>query len=107
MCATPIIFSNFEKDVEKNMFNVIFLFSYYSKVCFELMQLFDEDKSCINCFLHQEYTFGGRDWTTGETWHVPPSESIRYSENIKIAKLKAGKLPIPAEFTIDLSVPDI
>ena len=44
----------------------------------------------------------------GETGHlgkpgVSLSESIRYNEKLKIAKLKAEKLPIPAEF---LAVPD-
>ena len=39
----------------------------------------------------------------GETGHlgkpgVPFSESIRYSEKLEIAKLKAEKLPIDAEF---------
>ena len=83
--------------------------SYYSKLYHELMELHDQDKSCIDCFLHQEYTFGGKDWTTGETWRVSLSESIRYSENIKIPNLKEQKLPIPAEFnhTIDLSSPKI
>ena len=46
----------------------------------------------------------------GETGHLGKpgvslslSESIRYNEKLKIAKLKAEKLPIPAEF---LAVPD-
>ena len=44
----------------------------------------------------------------GETRHlgnprVSLSESKRYSEKLKIAKLKAEKLPIPAEF---LPLPD-
>ena len=70
------------------------------------MQLYDEDKSCFDCFLHQEYTFGGRDWTAEKTWSVSLSESIHHSEGIKFAKLKTDKLPVPFEFsscTVDLS----
>ena len=106
MCARPLIFSNFEKDIDRNMFGVVFLESCYSKFCHEPMELYDKDKSSIDCFLHQEYTFGGRDWTSGETWCVLLSESIRYSESLKISKLKEQKLPIPAKFThtIDLSL---
>lgn len=107
ICAIPIIFSNFEKDIDRKMFHVNFLSSCYFKLCCELMQWFDEGKSCIDCFLHHKYTFGGRNWNTEQTWGVPLLESIWYSKSIKIAKLKADKLPVPAEFTIDLSVPDI
>ena len=71
MCAIPMIFWDFEKDIDKNMFDLSFLDSYYSKLCFEIMLLYDEEKSCIDFFLHLEYIFGGRDWTTGETWCVP------------------------------------
>ena len=42
----------------------------------------------------------GRDWTSGETWGVSLSlsESIRYNKKLKFSKLKADKLPIPADF---------
>ena len=36
MCAILIGFLNFEKDVEKNMFDASFLFNYYTKLCHEL-----------------------------------------------------------------------
>ena len=71
MCVIPMIFWDFEKDIDQNIIDLSFLDSYYSKLCFEIMVLYDEEKSCIDFFLHQEYIFGGRDWTTGETWCVP------------------------------------
>lgn len=73
ICAIPVIFSNFKKDIERNMFDVDFLNSCYGKFSHELMELFDENKSCIDCLLHHEYTFSGGNWNTGETWSVPVS----------------------------------
>ena len=107
-CALfQLFFQILKRILKKNMVDVNFSFSYYSKFWFELLKLFDEYKICIDCFLYQEYTFAGRDLTTGETWRVPLSESIRYSKKPKIAKLKADKLPVPAEFAINFSIPDI
>ena len=81
------------------MFNLGFLKFYHSRLCHELRQLFDEDQSAIECFFHQEYQFRG-----GETGHLGKpgvplslSESIRYNKKLKFAKLKADKLPIPAD----------
>ena len=101
MCARPLIFSNFEKDIDRNMFGVVFLESCYSKLCHEPMELYDKDKSSIDCFLHQEYTFGGRDWTSGETWCVLLSESIRYSESLKFQSSKSKSYP----FLLNLPTP--
>ena len=47
-------FCYFEKGIDKNMFDLSFLDSYHSKLCCELMQPYDEKKSCIDCFLHQD-----------------------------------------------------
>ena len=97
MCSIPVIFNNFEKDVERKLFDVNFLFSYYTKLCHELLELFDQKKDCIECF-QLEYKFGGRDWYSGEYWSVTLSENIRYNEWLQVARLKRQKLPIPAEF---------
>ena len=35
MCSIPTIFNDFEKDVERNLFDVNFLFNYYIKLCRE------------------------------------------------------------------------
>ena len=61
LCVIPTTFFEFLKDIEKNMFNLDFLHSYYPKLCFQLNQLFDEDKTAAECFLHSEYEFRGRD----------------------------------------------
>ena len=50
MCSIPIILSDFEKDVERNLFDVNFLFNYYTKLWHELLELFDQKKDCIECF---------------------------------------------------------
>lgn len=39
MYSIPVIFCDFEKDIDAYMFDVNFLDSHYSKFCFELMQL--------------------------------------------------------------------
>ena len=59
ICPIPIIFSNFEKDVEKDMF-------YHITFCFGIT---------FKCF-QEEYEFSGCDWNTGEYWSVFLSESI-------------------------------
>ena len=43
MCAIPIIFTGFKKDIEKNIFDYNFLFN-------ELLQLPDHNKDYIECF---------------------------------------------------------
>ena len=60
MYSRPIIFNDFEKDVERNLLDVNFLFNYYTKLCHELLELFNQKKDCIECF-QGEYEFIGRD----------------------------------------------
>ena len=97
MCSIPIIFNDFKKDVERNLFDVNFLFNYYIKLCHERLELFNHKKDCIECF-QGEYKFGGRDWYICEYWSVTLSESIQYNEQSQVAHLRREKLPIPAEF---------
>ena len=52
LCTIPTILFDFEQDID-------FLKFYYSRLCHELRQLFDEDQSAIECFFHQEYQFRG------------------------------------------------
>ena len=101
--------NNFEKDIEKNIFDYSFLFWHYTNPCSELLQLYDKKKDCVECF-QGEYKFSGRDWHTGKYWSIPLSESIRYNKRIQVDWLKSKKLTIPPEFleeTIDLRCPDI
>ena len=97
ICSIPIIFNDFEKDVERNLFDVNFLFNYYTKLCHKLLELFNKRKDCIECF-QGEYEFGGRDWYTGEHCSVTLSQSIWYNEQLRGARLRRQKLSIPAEF---------
>lgn len=105
-CILPIIFSDFEKYVEKNIFNYSFLSWYYTKLCEELIQLFDRKKLCIECF-QGEFEFRGRDWHTREYWSVTFFESIRCNEKIQVDSIKHEKLPLPPKYredTIDLTL---
>ena len=47
MCSIPIIFNDFEKDVERNLFHVNFLFNFYTELCLELLELFDQKKKIV------------------------------------------------------------
>ena len=49
ICKIPKIFSDFEKDLEKN-YDYDFLFWYYTKLCKELIKIFDRKKECVECF---------------------------------------------------------
>ena len=106
----PIIFSGFEKGVENNIIYYKCLFWYYSKLCKELIQLFNDKKEYIECF-QGEYKFGGRDWHTGEYRSLLLSESIRYNEKIQVDWLKREKLSIPPDTrekaTFDLTYDEI
>ena len=109
MCMLPIFFSNFEKETEKNIFGYNFLFWYYTKLCKELIQLFDHKKECIKCF-QGEYGFKGRGSYTGEYWSVLLSGSIRCNKKIQVDRLKLEKLLLPPEYweeTIDLTCDEI
>ena len=50
MCVILIGFLNFEKNFEKNKFDASFLFNYYTKLCQELLQLFDQKKIVLDAF---------------------------------------------------------
>ena len=86
-----MIFYDFEDDLEKNMFDELFLKDFNEKLYHHSMELFDTNKSAVCSFLDSEYHYGGRDWHTGETWSVPLSEQMRYEENIKINQMKKKK----------------
>ena len=94
---------------QKNIFGYNFLFWYYSKLCKELIQLFDHKKECIKCF-QGEYGFKGPGLYTGKYWSVLLSESIRCNKKIQIDRLKREKVSLPPEYwegTIDLTCDEI
>ena len=70
------------------MFNEKFLNLEHKKSYPYLIQLFNEKTNCIDCFLHQEYTYGGCDWYSRETWSIGLENSLRYDEKIQIVKKK-------------------
>ena len=105
ICVIPKYFSDFEKDVEKNIFDYNFLFWYHTKLCKELIKLFDHKKGCAECF-QGEYKFRRCDWYKGEYWSINLSDSIHYNEKIQTDWLKREKLPLPPNYiedTIDLT----
>lgn len=96
MCKIPIIFSDFERDLEKNIFDVAFLNEYHAKLYFHLNKLFNVKKDCIFYFLHQEYKHKGRDWYSRGTWKVALSDSIWYSKKMKMNQMEKKHIgPFP------------
>ena len=77
----------------KKIFDHNFVKWYHCKLCYELIQLFQEKKECVECF-QGEFEFHGRDWHTGKTWSVTLSDSIHYTEKLQLDKLKHKKLPL-------------
>ena len=69
ICVIPKYFLDFEKDVEKNIFDYNFLFWYHTKLCKELIKLFDHKKGCVESF-QGECKFRRCDWYTGEYWSI-------------------------------------
>ena len=88
MCKIPIIFSDFEHDLDKNISDVAFLNGYHAKLYFHLNKLFNAKKDCIFCFLRQECEHKGRDWYSRGTWKVPVSDSIWYSKKMKMNQME-------------------
>ena len=70
----------------------MFLWEHHRKLFFHLQQIFDTDKTALCCFLDNEFHCRDRDWYTGETWSVSQSESIAYSEKLKMDGLKKKRL---------------
>ena len=98
LCQIPAIFSNFERDLENNMLDESFLWSYHEKLIFHLQEIFDTDKSALCCFLDDKFYYRGRDWRTEETWSVSLSKQIDYQEKIKKDKARKKVLgPFPSE----------
>ena len=88
ICKIPLIFDNFEKDLEKNWFDDVFLWEYHSQLFFHLHQIFNVDKSALYCFLDDEFHYQGRDWRIGKTWSVSQTQSINCTEKLKLDELK-------------------
>lgn len=92
------------------IFEYKFLFWYYTKICKELIQLFNDEKKCIKCF-QGEHELRGHDWQTGKYCSILLSENIRYNEKVQVDRLKRKKLPLTPKFqeetTIDLTCDEI
>ena len=69
ICRIPSIFPDFEMYMDKHMFNVSVLNEYFERLTQELLKLFDQKKSSVECF-QGDYVYGGRDWYTGEYWRT-------------------------------------
>ena len=64
-CTIPIIFSNFKKDIENNIFDCNFLFWYYTKHCNEL--LFDQKKKIVSNLFRESIWL---QWSWLEHWQI-------------------------------------
>ena len=88
MCRIPQTFDGFEKKYEKNMLDEKILSLEHGKLYGYLIQLFKEKKDCIDCFIHSEYTYRGRDWNSGKTWNVALWEQLEYNRKMKLDQKK-------------------
>ena len=76
------------------IFDEVFLWEYHRNFFFLLQQIFDTDKTALCFFLDDKFHYRGRDLYTGKTWSVSKSESIAYSEKLKMDELKKRWLVI-------------
>ena len=81
ICVIPEIFDGFDSFVDKHIFNMTELCRYHDKLQKELIKFFYDSPMSIECFLGGEHYFG-------EYWRVSLSESIWYSDDIFLAKLR-------------------
>ena len=72
------------------MFEEEFPWQYHEKLLFHLQEIFDVDKTALDCFLDREFQYKSRDWYTGETWCVSLSEEIDYEEKLNWMRRKKG-----------------
>ena len=59
-------FGGFEEKVNNNQDNKQFLKASCKKLLPYLLQIFVEDKTAVDCFSDDEYTYNARDWCTGQ-----------------------------------------
>ena len=82
--------SNFQwvgkKKHKEKMLNEKLLNLEHKKLYLFLINLFNEKKNCIDCFLHEEYRYGACDWYSGETWSIGLGYSWRYDEIVQLDK---------------------
>ena len=100
ICKIGIIFTDFEEDLSKItfgedflynyniklskiMFDEEFLYNYNTKLSYHLLELFNENKCALCCFLDSDYHHKGRDWSTGYIWDVSLSEFMKYEKDLK------------------------
>ena len=77
ICRIPELFPDFERDINKNRFNMTVLNRYYDQLFKELVKIFEEHAEAVDCFHGREYVSGGRDRLSGKYWRVTLSESIQ------------------------------
>ena len=94
ICKIQIIFTDFENDLEENMFDEEFLNDCNSKLCYHVMELFGTNICAICSFLDSEYSYWGRDCWLGKTWRVPLSKQMKYEEDIKMNQMKKKSLDL-------------
>lgn len=91
------MFPDFERDIDKNIFNIAVLNRYCDQFTKELLKLFEEKSDRIECF-QGEYVYSGCDMYSGEYWRVTLDENIRHADNIYLSKQKDLELgPFPPD----------
>ena len=64
-------------------FDFDYLKKYHAQLEPFLVEIFKADKSAYECFLNDEFTSQGRDWSDEIKWLVSLIESVEYSTRLK------------------------
>ena len=70
LCCIPIIFNDFEKILDYNANNYVFLKTYHAHLFPYLIEIFDVNKGAIDCFFKDNFVYLERDWSSGQKWSV-------------------------------------
>ena len=82
-CRMLYDFTDFEKLLDVNQWNIDFLKSYHKELYPYLMEMFLVTQNDWECFLNADYEYIGCDWSTKEKYSVPLVEQIKYCDYLK------------------------
>ena len=87
LCAIPIFFCNFERDLNNNKMNSQYLQKYLSKLYPYLSKLLYVNKELICCFLDKKYCYRVID-QSGRRYYMFLLEIIKVNEKAELDKIK-------------------
>ena len=94
MCKIKRIYTDYECDLYKNMFNLVFLTKYYYNLYHYLDQLFKIKKHSTWFILSNKYYYVWKDWFDGKKYQVYLLEAITHKKEKNINKIKNNDFQI-------------